>query len=117
MPPVTQSPMLVLTGPIQTGCLPLAGQQRLLDRTTRVETSTQQPSVNRAAGSPQIDTPLPLIPEDPGTGLVISCLSSRTEVFMGLPVPTPGRTLCLVMVHTGKVILNSRPFKAKNKKT
>ena len=38
-----------------------------------METSTQQPPVNRAAGNPQIDAPLPLITEDPGTGLGSTC--------------------------------------------
>ena len=41
------------------GCLPLASQQRFLGRTKRVETPTQ-------SGNPQIDVPLPLIPEAPG---------------------------------------------------
>ncbi len=63
MAPVMQSAMLVLTGSSQTGWLTLEGQQKFLGRTTRVKTSTQQPSVNRAAGSPQIATPLPLILE------------------------------------------------------
>ncbi len=72
MPPVMQSAMLVLTCPFQTGCLTLESQQRFLGRTTRVETSTQQPAVNRAAGSPRIDAPLPLIPEaHGGLGLVL----------------------------------------------
>ncbi len=67
MPHLTQSAMLVLTGPFQMGYLPLESQQRFLGRTTRVETSRH---------------------------MRYSSLSSWTEVFLGLPVLTPGRTLC-----------------------
>ena len=66
MPSVMQSAMSVAMGPFQTGSLPLVRQQRYFGRTARVQTSTQQPPVNYAAGNPQIDAPLSLISEGPG---------------------------------------------------